>query len=374
MKRVRVYHDLVSLPESYKKLFGIHRQENSFFLSYAWFDNLIQNSLSIDHVMRFFVLEDESDGTASALALMCYSSSRQRWYTLRKLIAASNYYTSLFHLIQDDCEPDSNGNINRLTRGLIEDASQWDCIDLHPMAVDSLQFASIQCAFKDAGALTQTYFCFGNWYLKLEGRNFQEYFKSVPSRLRNTIDRKSRQLEKSHGLQMTIVQTEAELELAAAAYEHVYTSSWKQSEAHPHFILGLMQVCAREGWLRLGIAYVDNKPVAAQLWMVHRGIASIYKLAYDENFSKFSIGSILTAHIMRHVIDVDLVDEVDYLTGDDDYKKDWMSHRRERWGIVAFNQATLKGKLAGFWHLGRQALKRSLINLRLLLKEFSKQQ
>ena len=372
MKRVRVYHDLVSLPESYKKLFGSNRQECSFFLSYVWFENLIQHSLGIDHSMRFFGLEDQSEGTAYALAPMCFSSSPQHWYTLRKLIAASNYYTSLFYLIQDDRDPDPHEKISLLIHGIIDDTSHWDCIDLHPMAVDSMQFASIQRGFRDAGALTQTYFCYGNWYLKLEGRNFREYFESLPSRLRNTIDRKSRQLEKSHALQIKLVQTEAELQTAAAAYEQVYQTSWKQSEAQPHFVSGLMQVCAREGWLRLGIAYIDDKPVAAQLWIVRQRIASIYKLAYDENFSKLSIGSILTAHMMRHVIDIDLVDEVDYLTGDDDYKKDWMSHRRERWGIIAFNQATLKGKLFGFWHLGKQELKHMLIKFNFFLKKVAK--
>ena len=365
MKRVRVYHDLVSLSESHKKLFQINRQENSFFLSYAWFDNLIKNSLSVDYSMCFYGLENEGDGAALALAPMCFSSSRQHWFSLRKLIAASNYYTSLFQLIRDHHTADSLENITSLVRGIIQDAIQWDCIDMHPMALDSIEFTSIQQAFRDAGALTQTYFCFGNWYLKLEGRNFQEYYQSRPSRLKNTIERKSRQLKKSHGLQIKLVQTEAELQTAAAEYEHVYQSSWKQAEAHPNFILGLMQICAQHGWLRLGIAYLDDQPVAAQLWMVHQGVASIYKLAYDENFSKHSIGSILTAHMMQHVIDIDMVVEVDYLTGDDDYKKDWMSHRRERWGIVAFNQATLKGRLAGYWHLGRHELKRLLTNFRL---------
>lgn len=367
MKRVRVYQHLEALPDSYRKLFGTDDQVSSVFSSYIWFDNLIRHSLSIEHTLRFFGLEDESNGTAYVLAPMCFLSSR-RWYAPRKLIAASNYYTSLFCLIQDDVESHSNGNVDQLIRGMIEDIPEWDCIDLHPMAVDSIQFSSIQQAFRDSGASIQTYFCFGNWYLKVGGRSFQEYFNTVPSRVRNTVARKSRQLQKSHGLQIKLVQTEDELEAAAAAYDQVYQSSWKQSEAHPYFIPGLMQACARQGSLRLGIAYIDDQPVAAQLWIVYQGVASIYKLAYDEQFARFSIGSILTAHLMKHVIDIDHVQEVDYLTGDDDYKKDWMSQRRERWGVIAFNQTTLKGKLSGFWHLGRQEIKRIFYKLRLPFK------
>lgn len=369
MKKICVYQNLETLPDSCRQLFEIELQGNSFFSNFAWFDNLFRNSLSIAHAMRIFCLEDESAGNVYALAPMCFSSAPQRWYTPRKLIAASNYYTSLFHLIQNECDPHTHENITYLIRGIIDDIPRWDCIDLHPMAVDGAQFSSIELAFRNAGASTQTYFCFGNWYLKVAGRNFQEYFNSVPPRLRNTIERKSRQLEKSHVWHIQLVQTEAELKLATAAYEQVYQASWKQSEAHPNFISGLMQTCARQGCLRLGIAYIGDKPVATQFWIVCQGVASIYKLAYDEQVVKLSIGSILTAHMMRHVIDIDHVEEVDYLTGDDDYKKDWMSHRRERWGVIAFNQATLKGKLSGFWHLGRREIKRGLLNIKSTFKK-----
>lgn len=67
---------------------------------------------------------------------------------------------------------------------------------------------------------------------------------------------------------------------------------------------------------------------------------------------------------MEHVIDVDNVHEVDYLTGDDAYKKDWMSDRRERWGVVAFNLRTPHGLLAAARHLGGRATKRVLDSVR----------
>jgi CelD/BcsL family acetyltransferase involved in cellulose biosynthesis len=53
---------------------------------------------------------------------------------------------------------------------------------------------------------------------------------------------------------------------------------------------------------------------------------------------------------MQHVMDVDGVREVDYLTGDDNYKKDWMSHRRERVGLIAFDTSRPRGVLAWARH------------------------
>jgi len=122
-------------------------------------------------------------------------------------------------------------------------------------------------------------------------------------------------------------------------------------------------MCAAMGALRLGIIYVDGEPAAVQLWIVHHGNALIYKLAYDERFGELSVGTILSATLFQHALDVDKVTEVDYLSGDDAYKKDWMSQRRERWGILALNPRTPRGVLAIARHVGGRAAKRAAMSL-----------
>jgi CelD/BcsL family acetyltransferase involved in cellulose biosynthesis len=144
----------------------------------------------------------------------------------------------------------------------------------------------------------------------------------------------------------------------------VYHSSWRDEEAYPGFIRGLAESAARAGSLRLGLLYADGIPVAAQFWLVHAGVASIYKIAYVEKFAKFSVGTVLTAHMMRQALDVDRVSVVDYLSGDDDYKKDWMSHRRERWGILAFNLRSLRGIALAGRHLGGRRIKQMLNHMK----------
>ena len=72
----------------------------------------------------------------------------------------------------------------------------------------------------------------------------------------------------------------------------------------------------------------------------------------------------MCCHQLRHVIDIDRVGEVDYLTGDDAYKRDWMSHSRERCGIIAFNLRSVRGIAAAATHLGGGWLKTGLRWLR----------
>jgi CelD/BcsL family acetyltransferase involved in cellulose biosynthesis len=47
---------------------------------------------------------------------------------------------------------------------------------------------------------------------------------------------------------------------------------------------------------------------------------------------------------MAYVIDTDKVEEIDFLTGNEAYKQDWMSERRERWGLTCVNRRKPKGR------------------------------
>ena len=186
------------------------------------------------------------------------------------------------------------------------------------------------------GCLVQSYFRFGNWYLDVAGKSFEEYRDSLPSLLKNTIQRKGRKLDRTGDGRHVIATLPEQVDAAFADYEAVYANSWKETEPNTAFIREIVRRFAERGWLRLGVLYVKDVPVAAQIWFVHGKIASIFKLAYDQRYKSLSGGTLLTAELMRHVIDHDGVECVDYLCGDEAYKKDWMSDRKERWGIRAY--------------------------------------
>jgi CelD/BcsL family acetyltransferase involved in cellulose biosynthesis len=123
----------------------------------------------------------------------------------------------------------------------------------------------------------------------------------------------------------------------------------------------LIRRAAAEGWLRLGVAWRNDEPIAAQVWFVKDGVASIFKLAYDENFGRLSPGTVLTAHLMCAVIDGDCVSEVDFLTGDEAFKADWMSHRRPRYGLIAYNTRSVRGILGAARRKAVNATKELLV-------------
>lgn len=358
MKKVCIYGSFDTLPQSYAELFGDTGSASNVFLTLPWFRHLGATVLEKTSDLRIYGVESDDEHVRPHLALpMCCNALAKRVFAPRRLTSAANYYTSLFGPILEAKDSCASDELILLAQAIAAEQPCWDMIDLHPMNPDAAVFADTLVAFRQAGMAAQSYFCFGNWYLQVNGRSYQEYFDALPSRLKNTLERKRKQLANAGRLHIEIFQGDDDLDRAIAAYEKIYTSSWKEPEPYPAFMPGLIRSCAQQGWLRMGVAHVDGQAAAAQVWIVYNGVASIYKLAYDEQFAKLSIGSILTARLMQHAIDVDRVREVDYLTGDEAYKREWMSHRRERRGIVAFNLRSMNGAFAALKHFGGRVLK-----------------
>ncbi|HYD11931.1 MAG TPA: GNAT family N-acetyltransferase [Allosphingosinicella sp.] len=198
----------------------------------------------------------------------------------------------------------------------------------------------LAAAFRAAGWKVRLTEKTGNWRVRTEGEDFAAYWAKRPGQLRSTAKRKAR----AAGLDLEIFDRFDEG--AWAAYEEVYRASWKPEEGSFPFLRALAEQEGAAGTLRLGVARKDGKPLAVQLWLVENGEATIHKLAYREDAKEHSPGTILGEAMFRRAIDQDRVKVIDYGTGDDAYKRDWMEERRPLWRLEAWNPGTLRG-LAG---------------------------
>jgi len=329
------FDKLEELTPRYLSIFN-QAEHISFDLSYPWFVNLASTALMPGEYVKVCVAEDD-DGNIVILPMCCEEGN----YGARNIRALVNFYTSSFAPIASTVV--TTDLLSEALSALKKDNPHWDYMDFKPLTYNADLFSSLSRALRMIGFIPYKYFCFGNWYFRVSGRSYSDYLNSLPTRLKNTIKRKKKQFFANGAGRLEIITSSDRVEHGIAAYEKVYATSWKNQEPFPRFISGLIRISAEQGWLRLGIAYIDDAPVSVQLWIVSHGRAAIYKLAYDERYASHSVGSILTAHLMEYVIDVDKVLEVDYLSGDDSYKKDWMSNRREKWGIVAYNPSTVSG-------------------------------
>jgi hypothetical protein len=309
-----------------------------------WFSNLAATVYPGSRDLRFYVLRKQ--GEVLAVLPLRAERSRLGW----TLHALGNFYTTLFEpLLSPSC---GASDLPPLLAAMRADLPGLASLRLAPMDRSAPSYRLMLEGMRIAGWRPFEFFAFGNWYQPVSS-SWTEYLAQRNGALRSTIKRMTRKFSGDGGT-LEIVTDSADMGRAIDAYEKVYASSWKKPEPYPDFMPGLARTCASQGYLRLGLAWLDDRPIAAQLWIVSHGRAEIYKLAYVEGFEAYAPGSLLTAKLMEHVIEIDKVAEVDYLIGDDPYKKAWMSHRRERWGVIAYNPRSMGG-LAGW---GRETLGR----------------
>ncbi len=318
------------------------------FQTQAWFDNLLAHGFENAPLRHHPLPLPVPPGAAPAhLHLMQAAPGAP-------LAALGNYYSCLYGPVGDTAALTAAHweRAARALRGLPGSA----VLRLQPLDAGSAWLPALEQGLRAVGYRTDRFFCFGNWYQPVPPGGFDAYWSQRPSALRHTVERGRRRLGKAGAWRIDVVAhaVDDRLETAIAAYQAVYAQSWKQPEPSPGFMPGLMRMAAREGWLRLGVLWLDGQPRAAQVWLVQGGKANIYKLAYVKGQERLSAGSVLTAELMRHAMETDQVREVDYLSGDDAYKADWMALRRERVGLVAFDLRRPRGLWTAAGHFARR--------------------
>jgi CelD/BcsL family acetyltransferase involved in cellulose biosynthesis len=258
------------------------------------------------------------EGDALAVLPLAQDSAR--------LTALANWYTFRVRPIVSP-GADGLGLLTALARDLARRAPR---ITLTGLPDENGEATLLVRAFRAAGWVAALAPSGTNHVLDVGGRSFADYLASRPGPLRTTLKRKAKKVE---------IALHTQFDAAAwAQYEAIYQDSWKPSEGSPDFLRHFAQAEGAAGRLRLAVAYAEidgsRRAVAAQFWSVEGNVAFIHKLAHIEAAKPLSPGTALSAALFEQVIDRDRVTLVDFGTGDDGYKRDWMEYQRVRYRLT----------------------------------------
>jgi CelD/BcsL family acetyltransferase involved in cellulose biosynthesis len=313
---IEAFDDLAALPADAAALFD----PTEFQLGADWFRTVAAHALPAG-ARPLFLLHRQAGRPAALLPLQRAADGRLQGLT--------SPYTCVFRpLLAEGADPAGAGR-----------AFGAFCRGAGPLRLDALDpgwpgLPPLLAGLRRAGLVPLRFAHFGNWHLDLAGQDWAGYLAGRPGELRETIRRRLARAGRDASVTFDVVIDGTGLEAGIAAYEYVYTKSWKGTEPFPAFGPALLRAAAAAGVLRLGVLRQAGVPVAAQYWTVTGGTATVHKLAHDEAARKLSPGTVLTALMLRHLLEHDHVAALDFGRGDDAYKAGWTGRRRQRIGVL----------------------------------------
>ncbi len=306
------------------------------FLSHDWFKLWLDHFYENKELLILLIFEGNEP---VAIAPLQVSSDVLKGVTVRTVSLIGNVYSPIRYFLF--CSQNDEQKIDLLVRIFDFFRSQfrdWDLMNLYPIAEEGGAVAALKEAVRRSGLHYCEAFAFGNWFIDEIDYSGEEYFNRRPGNIRKNVPVRIRKLEKKGELEFKMVKEEKDIDYYMDLYYDLYAKSWQKSESiGPTFHRDFAKVAAKNGWLRLGFLFLNGIPLACQFWLCANRSADIVKLFYDQEYSKYAAGKILTVEMMKYVIDVDKVYAIDYLHGDESYKKDWTPKRRERKQILIYN-------------------------------------
>ena len=353
--QIKIFSNILGLPNDAVALLKQAEQQN-VFTGFDWYQIFCSHVANLTGQVRFYCLLDNDNNTIAILPLWL-QPQKLFGITYFKLSSLTNYYAPIFNLAVNRHQITQQLALTIFLKMIKKSRDSWDFMDIGP--IDSELRDELFKVAKSLALPAFPYWLTTNYYHKINS-SFEHYMQNRPSKVRNTINRKLKKLEKTTSWKVDIVTDQANINNVIKFYHGIYSDSWKIDEPFPKFINSLITLSATKGWLRLGVLYIEDTPVAVQFWLVANRTAFIYKLAYINSYRQYSVGTILTAKMLEHVIEIDKVEKIDYLTGSDNYKTDWMEQSRNLYGIQIINFRSVSGMIL----LGR--------NLFSSLKKYSK--
>ena len=239
------------------------------------------------------------------------------------LAAPANLHTPRVEWVLGE---DAEGAAEALWSAL-RDALRWDVLELRYLRREGPTSRLVERLARRDHHLVGRYRAMRMPYLALAG---EAWSSKVTSRFAKGLRRHLRRLLERGAVSYRRVDRGEDAERGIDEFLALEASGWKGRAASAiasdprtaAFWRGVMRAGAREGWLALRALDVDGRPVAMQLGLLHRGVFSGAKVAYDERFAACSPGQLLSREVVAECEAMRLA-EADLIGPDARWKREW---------------------------------------------------
>ncbi len=367
---VHCYHDIQELPASAKALLE-EEDERRFFNGLSWYRVFCYTCLDQGQHPTFYVAASRENQEQQLILPLLTPLGRAGSVISgsqlgpQTCMSMTNYQSAHFGPVTNTAGSDCAELLDGLATHL--KAQRFSILDFNHLDPAIPANAALQASFTRAGFKTYGYPDEPIVFEDIAGRSYADFMGDRSAKLRRNIRRLRAKLEKIGQVRFELIKGGQGLEDGIRDYEAVQKASWKKDEVYTDHVPALIRAAADAGTLRLGLLYLDDRPVATDLSMLSDGHVTGKKGHFDNEMRQHHVGDVLTSYMLEHLIDIDKVRSVDFGKTAASYKLKWVKQQRPLNGFVAFHPATAQGQLSRFLFRSKQiarsrlsALKRKL--------------
>lgn len=291
-----------------------------FFNRLHWFEILRTHCFADTPLL----IAQAEEGDARAILVLAQCEGR--------LVALANWYSFSFApmFINADTPDVRERLLTRIARDL---RRAHGCVSLYPVLNDAGMASLIVRSFRAAGWIAHARDAAHNHLLRITDRDFDAYWAARPGQLRKKVRKKGKSPDLSYHVHDSVTDE------LWRDYLVTYAASWKKREPHPLLMRALADDAAARGALRLAFLRQDGRAIATQLWTIEGDVALVHKIAHDQHCDALSPGTLLAHHMFRRAFEQETVGIIDYGTGDNAYKREWMDEERAMMLVDCFDPA-----------------------------------
>jgi len=321
------------------------------FLCFDWFKMWLEHFLKDNKLLILLVYKGEQ---LEAIAPFFLQRDKFKSIGVKKIELIGNVYSPVRNFIYGDLSNEEKKKcLLSIFSYLFNNLNGWDIIDLCPVLEDNENLTILQSIIREKSYQNWVEFYAENWYMNGINYSSNEYFnrRSHPD-FKKSFKRRKKRFEESGKVEFKMVKEDEGIDEYMDYYYEVYGKSWKKREGvGPTFHRDLGKLAAAKGWLRLGFLYLNGTPVATHFCIVSNKVGYFLKVAYDEKYKDYGLGNVMHYETIRYMIDYDRIESIDLGAGNEDFKKFWVSDKREMKRIILFKNS-FKGNSLAFLNNG----------------------
>jgi CelD/BcsL family acetyltransferase involved in cellulose biosynthesis len=345
---MQVYTSVDALPERVTA-FVDATAKNDFFRSLAWFRTVLATAGRHGDEGRVYVAEIAGQPIAALIGSERHGAGILN--TTMFLGAGQGIYAVTFAPVLDPELGDAG--LTTIVSGLARQVPRLDVLRFDGLDPCSVDFSVLWRALRRSGMLLQRFANLNIWTEEVGRAGIAEYMAGRPASIREWADGGSAGLASS--MRFECVADGVDLARPLVDYALVDVQSSRAHEPYPDCTPALARAAAARGLLRLGLLYFDDQPVAAQIWIVSGGTATIWRERHAACIDGLPLQAKLTAMMLSSLFETHRIRRIEFSRDTAEIAPAWAGVRRERVGVIACNPRSGKGWLAAARHIGGHA-------------------